>query len=86
MVLRLSTLLIWTVAMFAVDRINNNPDVLKNYEMKLIATDGSCTSEKVLGLFFDFITKTPQNLNFNQMAGILGEFFINFSFNWSVFL
>ncbi|KAF2360714.1 Serine-threonine/tyrosine-protein kinase catalytic domain [Trinorchestia longiramus] len=61
-------------ANLAVKRINDNKNILNNYEFSLIARDGSCSSEKVLGLFIDFVTKSSQDYNrhFNQMAGILG--------------
>ncbi|CAB3366072.1 Hypothetical predicted protein [Cloeon dipterum] len=59
---------IMAAASFAVKAVNNNPSVLRDYTLKLLAFDGQCKADTVMKNFIDYI-RLPY---FNQLAGILG--------------
>lgn len=56
----------------AIDAVNKNETILKDYEMKLLALDGQCSGDMVLKAFIDYI-RLP---HFNRMVGILGNFLL----------
>ena len=62
----LSTIL---AADMAIDAVNKNETILKDYEMKLLALDGQCSGDMVLKAFIDYV-RLP---HFNRMVGILGN-------------
>ena len=53
----------------AVLAVNENPNILKNYEIKLKVANGQCSPDIVLKSFIDYIRLT----HFNRMVGILGK-------------
>ena len=53
----------------AIDAVNKNETILKDYEMKLLALDGQCSGDMVLKAYIDYI-RLP---HFNRMVGILGN-------------
>jgi hypothetical protein len=63
----------------AINAVNNNPDVLRDYTLGLTALDGQCKADAVMRSFIDYI-RTP---TYNQMAGILGKIFEHFEFIFS---
>ena len=61
----------------AIDAVNRNETILKDYEMKLLALDGQCSGDMVLKSFIDYI-RLP---HFNRMVGILGICLCPFMYN-----
>lgn len=52
----------------AIAAINENDDILKDYEIKLKVADGQCKADMVMKSFIDYL----RFRHFNRMAGILG--------------
>ena len=52
----------------AITAINENDDILKDYEIKLKVADGQCKADMVMKSFIDYL----RFRHFNRMAGILG--------------
>ncbi|KAK8378937.1 hypothetical protein O3P69_009579 [Scylla paramamosain] len=59
-------------AQLAYKRINNNSDILRDYEIKVINLNGGCRRETVLTAFMHHIRKESADVDFAQMIGILG--------------
>ncbi|KAG0710468.1 Insulin-like peptide receptor [Chionoecetes opilio] len=59
-------------ARLAYQRINKNPDILLDYEIKVINLNGGCRRETVLTAFMHHIRKESGDMDFAQMIGILG--------------
>ena len=62
-----------SAAQLAYQRINRNPDILNDYEIKVINLNGGCRRELVLTAFMHHIRKESADLDFAQMIGILGK-------------
>ncbi|XP_018331316.1 uncharacterized protein LOC108741146 [Agrilus planipennis] len=58
---------ILTAALMARDAVNNNATILRDYRLKLIATNGQCEADKVMKAFIDFLIQ-----NYEHLAGVLG--------------
>ena len=52
----------------AVDAVNQNTSILKDYVLDLKVADGQCLADMVMKSFIDYI----RFRHFNRMAGILG--------------
>ncbi|XP_046448251.1 receptor-type guanylate cyclase gcy-5-like [Daphnia pulex] len=55
-------------AQMAVDAINRNGTILRDYELKLLVADGQCSADMVMKSFIDYL----RFKSFNRMVGILG--------------
>ena len=55
-------------ARMAVDAVNQNTSILKDYVLDLKVADGQCLADMVMKSFIDYI----RFRHFNRMAGILG--------------
>ena len=53
----------------AIDAINRNTSVLRQYQMDLLVSDGQCSADMVMKTFINYL-RMPI---FPQMAGVLGE-------------
>lgn len=62
-----------SAARLAYQRINQNSDILNDYEIKVINLNGGCRRETVLTAFMHHIRKESADMDFAQMVGILGE-------------
>lgn len=67
-----SSMSLVNAARLAYQRINNNPDILNDYEIKVINLNGGCRRETVLTAFMHHIRKESGDMDFAQMVGILG--------------
>jgi len=56
----------------AIDAINSNESILKDYAIKLKVADGQCMADMVMKSFIDYL----RFKHFNRMVGILGRNFI----------
>ena len=52
----------------AVNAINANGTILRDYDLKLWVADGQCTADMVMKSFIDYLREEQ----FNRMVGILG--------------
>ncbi len=59
-------------AQMAVDAINRNGTILRDYELKLLVADGQCSADMVMKSFIDYL----RFKSFNRMVGILGKYYI----------
>ena len=57
-----------TAAQMAVDAINRNGTLLRDYDLKLLVADGQCSADMVMKSFIDYL----RFKQFNRMVGILG--------------
>lgn len=55
-------------AQMAVDAINRNETILRDYDLKLLVADGQCSADMVMKSFIDYL----RFKHFNRMVGILG--------------
>ena len=60
-----------SVAIMAVNDINNNPDILPKHRLVLDIQDGQCEADVVMKKFIDFI-KNKDPSRFRSTIGILG--------------
>ena len=60
-----------SVALLAVDHINNNDTLLRNYDLKLHLVDGRCKEDTVMQRFLDVYT----NKKHKTYVGVLGKLF-----------
>ncbi|XP_067121007.1 uncharacterized protein [Centruroides vittatus] len=56
-------------AELAVDAVNKNNSILKNYKLELLIQDGRCMADVVMKTFISYVT----NSSFNRLIGILGS-------------
>ena len=56
-------------AQMAVDAINRNATILRDYDLKLFVSDGQCTADMVMKSLIDYL----RFKHFNRMVGILGK-------------
>lgn len=70
----------------AVDAINRNGTILRDYALKLLVSDGRCSADMVMKSFIDYL----RFKHFNRMVGILGMilhlFFLDSSRLWCLIL
>ena len=59
------------VAKMAVDDINDNSTILKNYDLSLDIKDGKCEPDVVMKMFIDII-RTKAISRFSSTVGVLG--------------
>lgn len=59
---------IYIAAQMAVDAINRNGTILRDYDLKLLVADGQCSADMVMKSFIDYL----RFKHFNRMVGILG--------------
>lgn len=57
-------------AQMAVDAINRNGTILRDYDLKLLVADGQCSADMVMKSFIDYL----RFKHFNRMVGILGRY------------
>lgn len=53
----------------AVTAVNNDPKVLRDYQLQMHAFDGQCKADTVMRSFIDFVRLDT----FKQFAGIVGK-------------
>lgn len=58
----------------AINAVNNDPTVLRDFTLSLTALDGQCKADAVMQSFIDYIRMT----NYDNMIGILGKIFEHF--------
>lgn len=56
-------------AELAIEAVNKNTSILRNYRLELLIQDGRCTADVVMKTFINYVT----NSSFNQLIGILGS-------------
>ncbi|XP_047475227.1 atrial natriuretic peptide receptor 2-like isoform X2 [Penaeus chinensis] len=59
-------------AYMATDRVNNNSEILQDYDIKLMVQNGGCKSEYVLASFIHYVRSETGSPPLEQMIGILG--------------
>lgn len=57
----------------AIEAINSNNQILRDYKLKLLLDDGQCQSDVVLKTFIEYILMN----RYDRLVGVLGNYYLN---------